>query len=226
MNVKIAAGWKKYLQNEFEKAYFIELAELLRNEIKSNQVIYPPGPSIFNAFNATDFDNVRVIILGQDPYHGHGQAHGLSFSVQNGVKPPPSLINIYKELEADLGIVMPRDYGNLSSWAAQGVLLLNATLTVRANQPNSHAGIGWQTFTDAVISMLNEKKENLVFMLWGNFARVKGQNIDEKKHLVLKAPHPSPFSADKGFFGCRHFSQANSYLMKHGLAPIDWLITK
>jgi uracil-DNA glycosylase len=226
MNVKIAAGWKKYLQNEFEKAYFIELAELLRNEIKSNQVIYPPGPYIFNAFNATDFDKVKVVILGQDPYHGQGQAHGLSFSVQDGVKPPPSLVNIYKELENDLGINMPRDYGNLYSWAQQGVLLLNATLTVRANQPNSHAGIGWQTFTDAVIRILNEKKENLVFMLWGNFARAKGQSIDEKKHLVLRAPHPSPFSADKGFFGCGHFSTANHYMMQHGQTPIDWLITK
>jgi uracil-DNA glycosylase len=226
MNVKIAAGWKKYLQKEFEQDYFKELVELLTNEIKSNQVVYPPGPSIFEAFNATDFDKVKIIILGQDPYHGHGQAHGLSFSVQDGVKPPPSLINIYKELESDLGIAMPRNYGNLTNWAQQGVLLLNATLTVRANQPNSHAGIGWQTFTDAVIRLLNNEKENLVFMLWGNFAKIKGQSINEKKHLVLKAPHPSPFSADKGFFGCRHFSTANHYLMQHGVTPIDWLIIK
>lgn len=224
MDVKIASSWKKNLQKEFDKPYFAEIVELLKAEKKSNQVIYPKGADIFNAFNATHFEDVKVVIIGQDPYHGPDQAHGLSFSVQNGIKPPPSLINIYKELESDLGIQMPRDYGNLSQWAAQGVLLLNATLTVRANQPNSHSGIGWQIFTDAVIHILNEKKQNLVFMLWGNFAREKGINIDEKKHLVLKSAHPSPFSADKGFFGCKHFSLANAYLMQHGLNPVDWLI--
>jgi uracil-DNA glycosylase len=226
MDVKIATGWKKKLQTEFDKAYFSDIVSLLKSEKNSNQLVYPKGSDIFNAFNATDFNKVKVVIIGQDPYHGPGQAHGLSFSVQDGVKPPPSLLNIYKELESDLGIQIPRNNGNLYQWAQQGVLLLNATLTVRANQPNSHAGIGWQQFTDAVIRLLNEKKQHLVFLLWGNFAREKGSCIDEKKHLVLKAPHPSPFSADKGFFGCRHFSKANHYLMQHGLTPIDWLITK
>ena len=226
MDVKIATGWKKKLQTEFDKAYFSDIVSLLKSEKNSNQLVYPKGSDIFNAFNVTDFNKVKVVIIGQDPYHGPGQAHGLSFSVQDGVKPPPSLLNIYKELESDLGIQIPRNKGNLYQWAQQGVLLLNATLTVRANQPNSHAGIGWQQFTDAVINLLNEKKQHLVFLLWGNFAREKGSCIDENKHLVLKAPHPSPFSADKGFFGCRHFSKANHYLMQHGLTPIDWLITK
>jgi len=224
INVKIAAGWKEALKDEFAKAYFHQIVELLKIEKNSNQPIFPPGNLIFNAFNTTDFDAVKVVIIGQDPYHGAGQAHGLSFSVQKGVKPPPSLINIFKEMESDLGITMPRGNGNLTHWAEQGVLLLNASLTVRADQPNSHAGIGWHAFTDQVIRILNDKKENLVFLLWGNFAKEKGQYIDEKKHLVLKAAHPSPFAADKGFFGCRHFSKTNEYLTKKGKEPIDWLI--
>lgn len=226
MDVKIEVGWKKRLKSEFEKEYFLQLVQLLKNEKNSNQLIFPPGQQIFEAFNKTDFNKVKIVIIGQDPYHGQGQAHGLSFSVQEGIKPPPSLINIYKELESDLGIQMPRNYGNLTHWAKQGVLLLNATLTVRANQPNSHAGIGWQQFTDQVIDILNKEKQHLVFMLWGNFAKEKGIHIDEKRHLILRAPHPSPFSADKGFFGCRHFSSANHYLMQNGIEPIDWLIKK
>ena len=224
IDVKIASGWKEALKNEFSKPYFHQIVELLKTEKNSKQEVYPPGPLIFNAFNSTDLETVKVVIIGQDPYHGPGQAHGLSFSVQKGIKPPPSLINIYKEIETDLGISMPRGNGDLSHWANQGVLLLNASLTVRANQPNSHSGIGWQTFTDQVIRLLSEQKNHLVFLLWGNFAKEKGQHIDEKKHLVLKAAHPSPFAADKGFFGCRHFSKTNEYLTKNGKEPIDWLI--
>lgn len=224
IDVKIASGWKEALKNEFSKPYFHQIVELLRTEKNSRQEVYPPGSLIFNAFNTTDLQAVKVVIIGQDPYHGPGQAHGLSFSVQKGIKPPPSLINIYKEIETDLGIRMPRGNGDLSYWANQGVLLLNASLTVRANQPNSHSGIGWQEFTDQVIQVLNYQKSNLVFLLWGNFAKEKGQYIDEKKHLVLKAAHPSPFAADKGFFGCRHFSKTNEYLTKNGKEPIDWLI--
>jgi len=224
MDVQIAKGWKEMLYKEFQQDYFIRITDQLKIEKQSQVKIYPPGPMIFNAFNTTDFNEVKVVIIGQDPYHGPGQAHGLSFSVQAGIKPPPSLINMYKEIESDLGVKMPRDYGNLTHWAKQGVLLLNATLTVRANQPNSHAGIGWSQFTDAVIQKLNQEKEQLVFWLWGNFAKEKGAHIDQKKHLVLKAAHPSPFAADKGFYGCRHFSKTNQYLIEHGLDPIDWLI--
>jgi uracil-DNA glycosylase len=224
MDVQIAKGWKEMLYKEFQQDYFIRITDQLKIEKQSQVRIYPPGPMIFNAFNTTDFNEVKVVIIGQDPYHGPGQAHGLSFSVQAGIKPPPSLINMYKEIESDLGVKMPRDYGNLTHWAKQGVLLLNATLTVRANQPNSHAGIGWSQFTDAVIQKLNQEKEQLVFLLWGNFAKEKGAHIDQKKHLVLKAAHPSPFAADKGFYGCRHFSKTNQYLIEHGLDPIDWLI--
>lgn len=224
MDVQIAPGWKKVLIDEFNKEYFKRITEQLKLEKQSKTVIYPPGSLIFNAFNTTDFEKVKVVIIGQDPYHGPGQAHGLSFSVQAGVKPPPSLINIYKEIENDLGIKMPRDNGDLTPWAQQGVLLLNASLTVRANQPNSHAGIGWNLFTDAVIQQLNESRNQLVFMLWGNFAKEKGIHIDTKKHLVLKAAHPSPFAADKGFFGCKHFSKTNQYLVQHGMDPIDWII--
>jgi uracil-DNA glycosylase len=224
MDVQIAKGWKEVLYKEFQQDYFIRITDQLKIEKQSQVKIYPPGPMIFNAFNTTDFNEVKVVIIGQDPYHGPGQAHGLSFSVQAGIKPPPSLINMYKEIESDLGVKMPRDYGNLTHWAKQGVLLLNATLTVRANQPNSHAGIGWSQFTDAVIKKLNQEKEKLVFLLWGNFAKEKGAHIDQKKHLVLKAAHPSPFAADKGFYGCRHFSKTNQYLIEHGLDPIDWLI--
>jgi len=224
MDVQIAKGWKEMLSKEFQKDYFKRITEQLKIEIQSRVNIYPPGPMIFNAFNTTDFNEVKVVIIGQDPYHGPGQAHGLSFSVQPGVKPPPSLVNIYKEIESDLGIKMPRNFGDLTAWAKQGVLMLNATLTVRANQPNSHAGLGWNQFTDAAIQKLNQEKEHLVFLLWGNFAKVKGSQIDQQKHLVLKAAHPSPFAADKGFFGCKHFSKTNQYLIEHGLDPIDWLI--
>jgi len=224
MDVQIAKGWKKALSEEFQKDYFLRITSQLKIEKQSHTKIYPPGSMIFNAFDSTDFNDVKVVIIGQDPYHGPGQAHGLSFSVQAGIKPPPSLLNIYKEIEADLGVAMPRNIGDLSAWAKQGVLLLNATLTVRANQPNSHAGLGWHQFTDAVIQKLNQEKEHLVFLLWGNFAKEKGAHIDQKKHLVLKAAHPSPFAADKGFFGCKHFSKTNQYLIEQGRDPIDWLI--
>ena len=224
MEVKIASEWKKSLENEFKEAYFHNLVEILQLEKSSKQVVYPPGSLIFNAFNLTDLDQVKVVIIGQDPYHGPNQAHGLSFSVQKGIAAPPSLMNIYKEIQNDLGITNLKTKGDLTYWAQQGVLLLNATLTVRANQPNSHAGIGWQRFTDKVIQVLNDQCEHLVFMLWGNFAKEKGMHIDSKKHLVLKAAHPSPFSADKGFFGCKHFSKTNEYLVKYGKAPIDWMI--
>lgn len=224
MEVKIASEWKKSLENEFKEAYFHDLVEFLKLEKSSKQVVYPPGPLIFNAFNLTDLDHVKVVVIGQDPYHGPNQAHGLSFSVQKGIPAPPSLMNIYKEIQNDLGITNIKTKGDLTYWAQQGVLLLNATLTVRANQPNSHAGIGWQRFTDKVIQVLNDQCDHLVFMLWGNFAKEKGMHIDSKKHLILKAAHPSPFSADKGFFGCKHFSKTNEYLVKYGKAPIDWLI--
>lgn len=226
MDVKISSGWKELLREEFKKEYFLRIVELLKTEKQSNQTIYPPGSLIFNAFNTTELDKVKVVILGQDPYHGAGQAHGLSFSVQKGIKPPPSLINIYKEIESDLGVKIPRTYGNLTSWAEQGVLLLNASLTVRADQPNSHAGIGWHAFTDKVIEQLSTHKEHLVFILWGNFAKQKEYLIDGKKHLILKAAHPSPFAADKGFFGCRHFSKTNEYLVKNGIEPINWKINE
>ncbi len=224
MDVKISSEWKKSLENEFKEAYFHDLVEFLKTEKSSKQVVYPPGPFIFNAFNLTDLDQVKVVIIGQDPYHGPNQAHGLSFSVQKGIPAPPSLMNIYKEIQNDLGITNLKTKGDLTYWAKQGVLLLNATLTVRANKPNSHAGIGWQRFTDKVIQVLNEQCEHLVFMLWGNFAKEKGMHIDTKKHLILKAAHPSPFSADKGFFGCKHFSKTNEYLIKYGKSPIDWMI--
>jgi uracil-DNA glycosylase len=224
MEVNIAPGWKKSLEKEFKQAYFVDLVQFLKNEKDSKQLFYPPGPLIFNAFNLTDISQVKVVILGQDPYHGDNQAHGLSFSVRQGIKAPPSLVNIYKEIHQDLGIKIDKNLGDLSSWAMQGVLLLNASLTVRVNQPNSHAGIGWQKFTDKVIELLNDQCEHLVFMLWGNFAKEKGAYIDSRKHLVLKAAHPSPFSVEKGFFGCKHFSKTNEYLMSHGKLPIDWMI--
>jgi uracil-DNA glycosylase len=224
MEVKIAPGWKKSLEKEFKEDYFHDLVNFLKHEKSSRQVVYPPGPLIFNAFNLTDLQKVKVVIIGQDPYHGPHQAHGLSFSVQDGIPAPPSLANIFKEIQSDLGISNQKTKGNLTCWAEQGVLLLNATLTVRANQPNSHAGIGWQRFTDKVIQILNEQCEHLVFMLWGNFAKEKGAHIDAKKHLILKAAHPSPFSADKGFFGCKHFSKTNEYLVRLGKSPIDWMV--
>jgi uracil-DNA glycosylase len=220
INPKIEASWKEILQEEFEKQSFLELKEFLLDE-KSKHTIYPPGGLIFNAFKITPFQEVRVVVLGQDPYHGPGQAHGLCFSVPHGITPPPSLVNIFKEIERDMGIPVPKT-GNLEKWARQGVLLLNATLTVRANQPGSHQRKGWEPFTDAVIQKLSANRVGLVFLLWGRFAGEKESLIDTKKHYVLKAAHPSPFSAYNGFFGCRHFSRTNEILQKHGLDEIDW----
>ena len=222
MDVKMEASWKEVLQHEFAKPYFLQIVTFLKTEKAAGKTVYPPGPLIFNAFNQTPFSRVKVVILGQDPYHNPGQAHGLSFSVQNGVKPPPSLVNIFKEIQTDIGIAMPAQYGNLTRWAEQGVLLLNASLTVRANEPNSHAKIGWHEFTDAVIQKISDEREGVVFLLWGKFAQDKQLLIDETKHHVLKAAHPSPFSADKGFFGCKHFSKTNNLLVQEGLDPIDW----
>lgn len=222
MDVKIDPSWKEVLKNEFTKPYFLEIVTFLKIEKNADKTIYPPGPLIFNAFNQTPFDKVKVVILGQDPYHNPGQAHGLSFSVPNGIKPPPSLVNIYKEIQNDLGIAMPNGYGNLTKWAEQGVLLLNAILTVRANEPASHAKIGWMNFTDAVITKISDEKKGVIFLLWGKFAQEKQLLIDETKHFVLKAAHPSPFSADKGFFGCKHFSKTNDLLTNQGLTPINW----
>lgn len=215
-------GWKQALKQEFSKPYFQQVVTFLKTEKLQNKVIYPPGSLIFNAFDQTPFDKVKVVLLGQDPYHGPGQAHGLCFSVADGVQPPPSLINIYKEIETDIGVGMSPRYGNLTKWAQQGVLLLNAFLTVRANEPASHSKIGWEEFTNAVIKKISDDKRGVVFLLWGKFAQEKQVLIDETRHYVLKAAHPSPFSADKGFFGCRHFSKTNTLLMQQGLEPIDW----
>jgi len=223
MDVKIEDSWKAVLKAEFTKPYFLQIVTHLKTERMAGRTIYPPGGLIFNAFNTTPFDKVKIVLLGQDPYHGPGQAHGLSFSVQQGVPPPPSLVNIYKELHQDIGMPIPKQ-GDLTHWAEQGVLLLNASLTVRANEPMSHAKIGWAEFTDAVISKVSAQKEHLVFFLWGKFAQEKQVLVDETKHLVLKAAHPSPFSADKGFFGCKHFSKANAWLMKNGQDPVDWML--
>ncbi len=222
MDVQIHSSWKEALKDEFGKPYFQQIVTFLKTEKALQKTIYPPGPLIFNAFNQTPFDKVKVVIIGQDPYHGAGQAHGLSFSVQNGIKPPPSLVNIFKEIHNDIGIDVPVNYGNLTSWAQQGVLLLNAALTVRAGEPFSHAKYGWAEFTDAVIQTISDQKEGIVFLLWGKFAQEKQALIDETKHHVLKAAHPSPFSADKGFFGSKHFSKTNELLMKDGKEPIDW----
>lgn len=222
MDVKMEASWKEVLKNEFTKPYFLEIVTILKTEKLAGKTIYPPGPLIFNAFNQTPFDKVKVVILGQDPYHNPGQAHGLSFSVQAGTKPPPSLVNIFKEIRSDLGIAMPQEYGNLTHWAEQGVLLLNAILTVRANEPASHSKIGWMNFTDAVIEKISNQKKGVVFLLWGKFAQDKQVLIDETRHHVLKAAHPSPFSVERGFYGCRHFSKTNELLIGEGLEPIDW----
>lgn len=222
MDVKIEPTWHEVLKNEFTKPYFQQIVTFLKTEKATGKTIYPPGPLIFNAFNQTPFNKVKVVLIGQDPYHGPGQAHGLSFSVPNGIKPPPSLVNIFKEIQSDIGIAMPLQYGNLTRWAQQGVLLLNAALTVRANEPFSHAAIGWATFTNAVIEKISDEKKGIIFLLWGKFAQEKQALIDESKHVVLKAAHPSPFSADKGFFGCKHFSKTNDLLVKQGSAPIDW----
>lgn len=221
MDVKIEASWKEVLKQEFSKPYFLQVVTHLKTEKATGAVVYPPGPLIFHAFNCTPFNEVKVVILGQDPYHNPGQAHGLSFSVPDGVPAPPSLVNIYKELHSDIGMPIPKT-GNLTRWTQQGVFLLNAILTVRANEPASHSKIGWMDFTDAVIRKLSAEKTSLVFLLWGKFAQEKQVLIDETKHTVLKAAHPSPFSADKGFFGCRHFSRANEALVKQGLEAIDW----
>ena len=223
MDVKINETWKKELQAEFTKPYFRQIVDFLKTEQAAGKVIYPPGKLIFNAFDSTPFNNVKAVILGQDPYHGPKQAHGLCFSVQDGVPPPPSLVNIYKEMQTDLGLPIPNT-GNLTNWATQGVLMLNATLTVRANEANSHSKIGWQEFTNEAIRKVSEDKKNVVFILWGKFAQEKQALIDESKHLVLKAAHPSPFSAYNGFFGCRHFSKTNEYLTKNGRDPIDWAL--
>jgi uracil-DNA glycosylase len=223
MEVKIEEGWKKVLQAEFTKPYFKEIVHFLKTEKEAGKIIYPPGSLIFNAFNTTSFNQVKVVLLGQDPYHGKGQAHGLSFSVQRPVKPPPSLVNIFKELHKDTGMPIPQ-HGDLTHWAEQGVMLLNASLTVRAAEPTSHSNIGWHQFTDAVIQTVSEKKENVVFILWGKYAQEKQALINEKKHLILKAAHPSPYSAERGFFGCHHFSKTNDYLVKHGIDPVDWVL--
>lgn len=221
-NVKIEESWKKVLKDEFEQPYFQALANFLRAEKSAGKKIYPPGSLIFNAFNTTPFNDVKVVILGQDPYHNPGEAMGLSFSVPHGVRTPPSLQNIYKELHADLGVPIPR-HGDLTKWAEQGVFLLNAMLTVEHRKAGSHKDAGWQNFTDAVIRKLSEKREGLVFMLWGSFARSKKVLIDPNRHLVLEAAHPSPL-ARGAYFGSRHFSKANQYLQQRGKTPIDWAL--
>ena len=220
MNVKIEPSWKKQLNEEFDKEYFIQLTDFVRKEYSTKQ-IFPSANNIFNAFDLCPFDQVKVVIIGQDPYHGMGQAHGLCFSVNDGIAFPPSLLNIFKEIERVLALALSKT-GNLSQWAKQGVLLLNATLTVEAHKAGSHQGKGWEKFTDAVIRKISEEKEHVVFMLWGNYAQQKDTFIDTSKHLILKTVHPSPLSAYRGFIGCGHFSLANTYLNSHGLNSITW----
>ena len=220
MNVRIDESWRQVLQPEFDKPYFELLTNFVRHAYRTTQC-FPPAGQIFSAFDLCPFDRVRVVIIGQDPYHDVNQAHGLCFSVQDGVPVPPSLVNIYKELNRDLGKPIPMS-GNLTHWAEQGVLLLNATLTVEAHRAGSHQGKGWEELTDAAIQALNNQRSNIVFMLWGSYAQRKGQFIDRRRHLVLTAVHPSPLSAYRGFIGCGHFSQANTYLLQHGQAPINW----
>lgn len=220
--ISLEPRWKACLEDEFHQPYMDQLRAFLLQRKQQGAVIYPPGRKIFNALNSTPFDRVKVVILGQDPYHGPGQAHGLCFSVQDGVAIPPSLVNIYQEIEQDLGQRPPAS-GNLQHWAGQGVLLLNAVLTVEQGRAGSHQGKGWEKFTDRVVSELNDGRNNLVFMLWGSYAMKKGAVIDRSRHLVLTAPHPSPLSAHRGFFGCRHFSTANRYLQEHGQQPIHWV---
>lgn len=222
MEVRIDPSWKEHLASEFEDPYFADLTAFVKREYQ-DETVYPPPKFIFRAFDLCPFDKVEVVILGQDPYHGRGQANGLCFAVNESVALPPSLQNIYKEIASDLGKPLVHTDGDLSRWATQGVLLLNATLTVRASLAGSHQGKGWERFTDAAIRALSEEREHLVFMLWGNYAKAKGAHIDRSKHLVLEAPHPSPFSAASGFFGCKHFSKANAYLAEYGKEPIDWL---
>jgi uracil-DNA glycosylase len=223
MDVKIEASWKEVLAEEFKKPYFKQIAQHLKTEKEQGKIIYPPGSQIFHAFEATPFDKVKVVILGQDPYHGPKQAHGLSFSVQQGIASPPSLINIFKELHEDVGLPIPR-HGHLENWAKQGVLLLNASLTVRAGEPMSHAKLGWEKFTNTVIEKVSHLKENIVFVLWGKFAQEKQSLIDDKKHYIIKSAHPSPLSAKNGFFGSRPFSKINTYLVKKGIDPINWAL--
>lgn len=220
MDVKIDATWKKVLKEEFDKPYFENIVHHIKVEKSQKKIIYPPGSLIFNAFNATPFDKVKVVILGQDPYHGPGQAHGLCFSVQEGIPPPPSLVNIFKELHSDIGVRIPGS-GNLTKWATQGVFLLNASLTVRAGEPMSHSKIGWAEFTNTVIKKISDLKANIVFLLWGKFAQEKSALIDQSSHFILKAAHPSPLSVT-GFLGCRHFSKTNEWLVKNGIDPVDW----
>lgn len=221
MDVKIEESWKRVLGDEFDKDYFIKLTDFVRAQYLSGKKIYPAPKNIFNAFNLCPFDDVRVVIIGQDPYHEPGQAHGLCFSVPDGITPPPSLVNIYKEIESDLGRPSAT-HGDLTAWARQGVLLLNSTLTVAAHLAASHAGRGWEEFTDAVIRALATRREGVVYMLWGSYAQRKASIVDENKNLVLKSVHPSPLSAYRGFFGCKHFSRANEYLAAHGGKPINW----
>ena len=223
MDVKIHESWKHVLKAEFNKPYFLEIVTFLKMEKATGKTVYPPGSLIFNAFNSTPFENVKVVLIGQDPYHGPGQAHGLSFSVPDGIPPPPSLMNIFKEMQGDLGIPFPRS-GNLQHWANRGVLLLNASLTVRAQEPMSHSRMGWSEFTNAAIRKLSDLRKNIVFLLWGKFAQEKQALIDETKHLVLKAAHPSPLSAHNGFLGCKHFSKTNEYLVSNKVDPIDWTL--
>ncbi|HOL74767.1 MAG TPA: uracil-DNA glycosylase [Bacteroidales bacterium] len=220
MNPHIESSWLEVLKDEFQQPYFIEIKKFLLEDKKKYRV-FPPGQLIFNAFNLTPFDKVKIVIIGQDPYHGYGQAHGLCFSVPKGIAKPPSLQNIFKELKEDLNI-NPPDHGDLTGWARQGVFLLNAILTVRENTPESHRNIGWENFTNAAIKNLSDKKEHLVFMLWGAYAQEKEKLIENTKHLILKAAHPSPFSANRGFFGCHHFSKANQYLIANNIDPIKW----
>ncbi len=222
-NVMLEESWKNVLSEEFEKPYFKELRSFLQKEKVAGKIIYPLGSNIFNAFNSTPFHKVRVVILGQDPYHGTGQAHGLCFSVQHGIKPPPSLVNIFKELKNDVPFVIP-PHGCLQSWTIQGVFLLNAILTVEANQPASHQKKGWEVFTNAVIQKLSKERSGLIFLLWGAYAQQKSVLIDDTKHIVLKAAHPSPFSAYNGFFGCKHFSKTNEILIESGETPVNWQI--
>ncbi|MDE2173065.1 MAG: uracil-DNA glycosylase [Patescibacteria group bacterium] len=222
MEVKIDSSWKKHLANEFAQPYFAELTAFVKKEYE-DEAVYPQPKNIFRAFNLCPFEKVKVVILGQDPYHGKGQANGLAFAVDEVQTIPPSLQNIFKEIESDFGKPLIHRDGDLTRWAVQGVLLLNATLTVRAHQAGSHQGRGWEELTDAAVRALSEEREHLIFMLWGNYARAKGAHIDRNRHLVLEAPHPSPFSAASGFFGSRHFSRANEYLIAHGETPIDWL---
>lgn len=220
-SIRLSPSWLAQLKSEFEQDYMLQLRDFLLERKNQQAIIYPAGNNVFNALNCIDFDHVKVVMLGQDPYHGPGQAHGLCFSVPKGVRPPPSLVNIFKELNSDLGIPIPQ-HGCLQSWAERGVLLLNAVLTVEQQSAGAHAGKGWEQFTDSVIAALNKQREGIVFMLWGNYAQKKGQLIDSQRHCVLKSPHPSPLSAHRGFLGNRHFSQANQYLQSQGLAPIDW----